>query len=229
MRCKSMGSQSSPPEKMGDFFDERSGDYDPHMRQALASFGAFYGAVAQPIPHTREPLQILDLGCGTGLELGAILRRAPKARITGIDLSAGMLAQLRRKHAEHLGQILLIQGSYLAMPLTRTTYDYVVSVMTLHHLRPAAKRCLYERIRRALVEGGRYIEGDYIVPENGVARAWAEYQEKAVRLEDGGPGRYHVDLPLPMAMQRELLLQAGFGQVHVLWAEAKSAVYVAGL
>lgn len=218
---------SSALQKMGDFFDERSSGYDAHMRQAVASFGAFYGAVAQPIPHTQEPLQILDLGCGTGLELGPILDRAPRARITGLDLSAKMLAQLRSKHREHRGQLLLIQGSYLEMPFAKIRYDYVLSVMTLHHLRPAAKRGMYEWIHQALEDGGRYIEGDYIVSEQEAGRAWDEYLDKAARLEDGGAGRYHIDLPLSMAMQRQLLLQAGFGRVYVIWEEAGSAVYVA--
>jgi tRNA (cmo5U34)-methyltransferase len=219
---------SSSPEKMGDFFDQRSSGYDAHMRQALDSFEAFYEAVAQPIPRTGEALQILDIGCGTGLELGPIFQRVPKAQITGIDLSAGMLAQLRSKHAERLGQIRLIQASYLQMPLAGTGYDYVISVMTLHHLRPATKRRLYEWIRRALKVGGRYIEGDYVVGKDKAGAACAAYQEKAVEVESRGAGNYHIDLPLTMAMQRQLLRQAGFEHADVIWAEVESAVYVAG-
>jgi tRNA (cmo5U34)-methyltransferase len=223
-----MGSESLPlPEEMGDFFDQRSGGYDAHMRQAVASFGAFYKAVAQPIPITQEPVRILDLGCGTGLELGPILERAPEARITAVDLSARMLAQLRSKHGARRRQILLIQGSYLEMPLARTPYDYVVSVMTLHHLQPEAKRSMYERIREAVKDGGRYIEGDYVVSEDEAGRVWAEYQEQVARMGDGRPGGYHIDLPLTMVMQRRLLLQAGFSRVDVIWAESEAAVYVA--
>lgn len=40
-------------------------------------------------------MHLLDLGCGTGLSTGALLAAAPKARITAVDASAGMLAQAR--------------------------------------------------------------------------------------------------------------------------------------
>lgn len=224
-----MNSESvRPPEEMGAFFDQRSGGYDAHMRQALNSFEAFYEAVALPIPRTEEALQILDIGCGTGLELGPILQKAPNAQITGIDLSVGMLAQLRLKYLERGDQISLIQGSYLQMPLTRTRYDYAVSVMTLHHLQPATKGWLYNRIRQTLKAGGTYIEGDYVVGQAQAGQAWTEYEEKAALVGASGEGVYHIDLPLTMALQRRLLLHAGFGPVEVIWEEAGAAVYAAG-
>jgi len=84
------------------------------------------------------------------LELGWIIDREPNARITGIDLSGNMLAQLRSKQADRLEQIGLIQGSYLQVPFGEARFDFAISVMTLHHLLPDRKRQLYARIRKAL-------------------------------------------------------------------------------
>jgi tRNA (cmo5U34)-methyltransferase len=228
MLREQMNSQSSePPEKMSGFFDQRSNGYDEHMQQTIASFRAFYEAIAQPIPCTEEVVHILDIGCGTGLEFGPILQRAPKARITGVDLSERMLEQLRSKWVRRLGQITLIHGSYLEVPFDEAEYDYIVSVMTLHHLLPARKRQLYGRIRQALKAQGKYIEGDYIVSKDKQEQMLAEYREKVGFM--GGPreGTYHVDIPLTMEMQRELLLKAGFAKVEVIWQEGEAAVYVA--
>jgi tRNA (cmo5U34)-methyltransferase len=228
MLREQMNSQSSePPEKMSDFFDERSNGYDEHMRQSVASFQAFYEAIAQPIPCTEEVLHILDVGCGTGLELGPIFLRAPNARITGIDLSKRMLEHLRNKYASRLGQITLIQGSYLEMSFGQAEYDYGVSVMTLHHLLPERKGRLYEKIRQALKEEGKYIEGDYIVSKEKHGPILAEYREKLRSVTESGDGHYHVDIPLTMEMQRELLLKAGFARVEVIWKEGEAAAYVA--
>jgi tRNA (cmo5U34)-methyltransferase len=209
------------------FFDARSDGYDAHMQQSVASFEAFYAAIARAIPCTEQALHILDIGCGTGLELDPIFRRAPNARITGVDLSANMLAQLRSKYAQRLGQITLIQGSYLETPLGQARYDCAVSVMTLHHLLPTRKGRLYARIRRALKEGGRYIEGDYVVSEDEAARLLAEYREKVGSVGGGQEGTYHVDIPLTIARHRELLLEAEFATVAVTWQEDEAAVYVA--
>jgi tRNA (cmo5U34)-methyltransferase len=215
------------PEKMTDFFDERSHGYDEHMQQSIASFQAFYEAIAQPMPCTEEVLHILDIGCGTGLEFGPILRRAPNARITGIDLSERMLEQLRSKYVRRLGQITLVQGSFLEVPFDEAEYDYAVSVMTLHHLLPARKRQLYGKIRQALKAKGRYIEGDYVVSKEKAEQMFTEYQESVRFMERCREGNYHVDIPLTMEMQRELLLNAGFAKVEMIWEEGEAAVYVA--
>ena len=223
-----MSSQSSQiPEKMTDFFDERAHGYDEHMQQSIASFEAFYEAIAQPIPCTEEVLQILDIGSGTGLEFGPIFQRAPNAQITGVDLSERMLEHLRSKYERHLGQITLIQGSYLEMPFDEAKYDYGVSVMTLHHLLPKRKGRLYERIRQALKEGSKYIEGDYIASKEKEGRMLAEYREKMGLVGECGEEIYHIDIPLMMSIQRELLLEAGFAKVEVIWEEGEAAVYVA--
>ena len=82
-----------------------------------------------------------------------------------IDLSEKMLDLFREKHAGHLSQITLIRASYLDVVLESGSFDYAVSVMTLHHLYPETKRHLYEKIRSWLKPGGTYIEGDYVVSE----------------------------------------------------------------
>lgn len=48
------------------------------------------------------PKQILDLGCGTGKNLCALAQAFPQAQITGVDLSAAMLAQAGRNLAQKL-------------------------------------------------------------------------------------------------------------------------------
>ena len=48
------------------------------------------------LPGDGEGLHLLDLGCGTGASTLALLAAAPKARITAVDGSAGMLAKARQ-------------------------------------------------------------------------------------------------------------------------------------
>ena len=48
------------------------------------------------------PKQILDLGCGTGKNLCALAKAFPQAQITGVDLSAAMLAQAGRNLVQKL-------------------------------------------------------------------------------------------------------------------------------
>lgn len=210
------------PEKMKDFFDSRSGSYDHHMQQNISSFEVFYEKIAEPIAPNKEPVTILDLGCGTGLELEAIFKKAPAARVTGIDLSGEMLEKLSKKYHSRASQIELIQGNYLEWDMGREKFDYVISVMTVHHLLPKPKEQLYRKINRALRPGGTYIEGDYYVS----GEKEREFLEKYQALDEEGRGRYHIDIPFSVETQRRLFSGAGFSRMEVIWEEGDSGIMV---
>lgn len=237
------------PEEMARFFDVRADGYDDHMRRTVRSFAEFYEAVARgvagadgcvasdssktsgplegPNGTVAQPVRLIDLGCGTGLELERVFGHLPDARVTCIDLSAGMLDELARKYADRKDQIRIIQGSYVTVPLGEEQYDRAVSVMSVHHLLPDAKRRLYEKVRRSLKPGGRYVEGDYIVSQEEEARLLAEYREQAKSTGEPADGYYHIDIPFSVETQTRLLLEAGFRSVEVTWQESAAAVMVA--
>ena len=124
-------------EKMADFFEARLDGYDAHMMNGIAFAERFYPYTAGQLPKA-ENSRILDLGCGTGLELEAYFRLCPTAKVTGIDLSGGMLAALKRKFADQ--DITLIQGSYFEVPFGEAAFDAAVSVESLHHFTREEKK-----------------------------------------------------------------------------------------
>jgi tRNA (cmo5U34)-methyltransferase len=213
-----------PAEEMTHFFDARAGDYDAHMRTVIPSFDAFYSGLAEPLPASDAPIRVLDLGCGTGLELAGIWARAPRARITGIDLSAQMLARLRERYLSRAEQLELVQGSYLTHPLGAEVFDFAVSAMTLHHLPPEQKAVLYARLRKSLRPGGAYVEGDYVVEPAEEARLLLAFRQ-ATRAEEPGAPLRHLDAPASLATQEALLGGAGFSGFHLRWHEGEAAIY----
>ncbi len=117
-------------EKMSDFFEARLDGYDEHMMTAIESADEFYPFTARQLPN--EPnARVLDLGCGTGLELEEYFKLNPTAKITGVDLSEGMLNALREKFKHK--DITLIKGSYFDVPFGVSVFDCAVSVESLHH------------------------------------------------------------------------------------------------
>lgn len=215
---------AQPADEMERFFDARAPGYDEHMQSVIRSFESFYAGIAAPIPATDAPMHVLDLGCGTGLELEGIWARAPRARITGIDLSAGMLARLRERWATRASQLELIKGSYLERPLGERTFDCAISVMTLHHLPPDQKAHLYARVRASLLPGGIYVEGDYVVEQAEEARLLSAYRN-VIRAEQPGAPQRHIDIPASLATQEELLGRAGFTDFRLFWREGDAAIY----
>ena len=118
-------------EKMSDSFENRLDGYDEHMMTNIESAGEFYPFTAKMLP-AAENCSILDLGCGTGLELEDYYLLCPSAKVTGIDLSQGMLSALGKKFADK--EITLIVGSYFDVPLGKAIFDAAVSVESLHHI-----------------------------------------------------------------------------------------------
>ena len=216
-----------PPERMADFFDARSDGYDEHMRSSVSEFDTFYQSIARIVSPTDQPVKILDIGCGTGLELDAIFKRAPQARITAIDLSRGMLRELRTRFSERLDQITLVTGSYLHIPLGEAVYEYAVSVMTLHHLLPRTKHRLYGRVKEALKPGGTFIHADWVVSVSEECRYRLHYREMTRATQSCEDGCYHIDMPLAAASEKELLLEAGFSSVEEAWRSEGTVVFAA--
>ncbi len=208
---------------MADFFDTRADDYDEHMRANVESFDAFYAAVADGVPVTDEPIEILDLGVGTGLELPAVLEKVPNARITGIDVSSEMLARLRSRLADRLDRVRLLQASFLDVDFGRGVYDLVLSTMALHHWTPEVKATLYRRIFVALRPGRRFVNGDYVFSDGQRDPLPTFPGASAGESED----LVHVDMPLPVDVETRLLGEAGFLSIRVPFRTARSAVFVA--
>ena len=145
-------------EKMGEFFDSRLDGYEEHQLNCIESANDFYPFTAGCLPQAPGT-RILDLGCGTGLELGYYFGMVPSAEVTGIDLAPGMLQELRDKFPEK--KMTLVMGSYFDVPLGEGIFDAAVSVESLHHFTKEEKIPLYAKIRRALKTGGYFIITDY--------------------------------------------------------------------
>lgn len=216
------------PEEMGAFFDRVSDHYDEvHVTLVYDDPAAFYAKVAEPITPTDAPVQILELGIGTGLEVAALFARVPNAHITGIDLSDKMLGLLQEKYADRQHQITLIQGSYLDPLPDAPAFDYCVSVMTMHHLLAEKKLSVYQNIQRALKPGGKYIEGDYIVSQEAADEEMAAYQAALGEDSVTHDGVFHLDIPMTAGQIAGLLKQAGFRKVEVIWQQEVNAILVA--
>jgi len=201
-------------EKMAAFFDARLEGYDEHMLETIEGAPEFYPFTAQCLP--RNPnAAILDLGCGTGLELQWYFSLNPGAKVTGIDLAEGMLGALKAKFPDK--DITLIQGSYFEVPLGENRFDGAVSVESLHHFTIDEKIPLYAKLHRALKNDGYFILTDYFAPSDAEERL---FRQELLRLkaEQGISDQafYHYDTPLTVEHEIQALTTAGFSHVEPL-------------
>ena len=201
-------------EKMSDFFEARLDGYDEHMLTNIESADEFYPFTAKQLPRV-ENCHILDLGCGTGLELHEYYPLNPSAMVTGIDLSQGMLAALKKKFADK--DISLICGSYFDIPFGISSFDSAVSVESLHHFTKAEKVPLYTKLHRALKDNGYFVLTDYFSLSD-EEEQMHQQNLAALKAAQGIADKefYHYDTPLTVKHETEALLEAGFSSVEVL-------------
>lgn len=201
-------------EKMAAFFEARLDGYEEHMLKNIESAEEFYPFTVQQLPD-GEGAAVLDLGCGTGLEMDFYFRRNPAAKITGIDLSEGMLRAFAEKYPDKV--LNLICGSYFDVPLGERTFDAAVSVESLHHFTKQKKVFLYEKLHRALKPGGYFVLTDYFSLSDEEENLQAQTL-LVLKAEQGLSDDvfYHYDTPLTVQHEIEALCAAGFAKVEIL-------------
>ena len=201
-------------EKMGEFFDARVNGYEEHQLTTIDSAKEIYPFTAGCLPKAAGS-HVLDLGCGTGLELGYYFETVPTAIVTGIDLAPGMLDKLRAKFPDK--SLTLICGSYFDVPFEESAFDAAVSVESLHHFTKEEKIPLYTNVRKALKPGGFFILTDYFALSGDEEQFHREELLRLKKEQSIADGEfYHYDTPLTVEHEKEALFAAGFSAVTVL-------------
>jgi tRNA (cmo5U34)-methyltransferase len=182
--------------------------YRSLMRSEVPAYDELQDAVAAATKEVNAR-RVLDLGTGTGETAGRVLAVHDGAFLVGVDESDEMLTMARQALPASRVELLV---SRLQDPLPTGPFEVVVSALAVHHLDAPAKAELFGRIYSLLSDGGRFVMGDVVVPEN---------PEDAVTPVDGG-----YDLPDSVKDQLRWLGDAGF-DAAVAWQQGDLAVLVA--
>lgn len=217
----------SRPLPMGEFFDRVAHQYDAVHTSHIDQGEAFYVAIGEPITPTNEPIRVLSLGAGTGLDLVAVVERAPNANIDCLDLSPRMLENLQDRFRASTASISTQCASYLDFDYDAASYDLILAAATLHHQTEEEKADLYPRIRKALAGAGMLIIGDFFVGERDAELFREHYDRAQSEGYDVRSGKYHLDIPTTQAREEALLRNAGFKRVETTWQSANYSILVA--
>lgn len=186
--------------------------YEQHMVPAI--FARWAPDLVQAAG-VRPAERVLDVACGTGAVTRLLAEQVgPAGRVTGLDITPGMLAAARL--AAPSQRIEWLEGSAVEMPLPDGTFDAVVCQQGLQFFpdKPAA----LSEMRRVLKRGGRLALScwrsvehtpGYLVLEQALARRVGPEKAALPPFSLGDAGAI-----------RGLVVGAGFREVK-LRAEAK--------
>lgn len=225
-----------------------------------ANFASVYDRLMQDVPYTEwirylnrlfekhgiTPESILDIGCGTG---NVTLPLAEMGyNLTGLDMSAEMLAVAESKAREKNLNIKWVQQDMIMMNLGGLQYDMVISMTdSLNYLEDSkSMEQVFSLVRDVLNPGGWFIfdlnshykisevfgDNTFTLQDEDIAYIWENSYDPAtgtcimdliffVREADGRYRRFqeqHSETGYDVEMIKELLIRTGFS-VEAIYAE----------
>jgi ubiquinone/menaquinone biosynthesis C-methylase UbiE len=129
----------------GEYFDRlvgETGEFNPFEDRAWDALAARFASVT----NGTGPLQVLDIGCGTGASKRIYAARA--SVYVGVDLSLGALRAARARHRDNAW----LQADGTRLPFRDGSFDVAALSSVLHHVPDMT--AMLSAARRAVRPGG---------------------------------------------------------------------------
>lgn len=211
-------------DKVRSMFDDIAGDYDRlnHV-MSLDVDKIWRRRAVHMVVEERKEADILDLACGTGDSSIALAEKLTKGRVTGVDLSEGMLAVMREKvEKKGLGDRISIElGDGENLRFDDGSFDRVTICFGLRNYEDVEKGL--REMLRVLKPGGRALILELSQPENPIIKWIYDIYFLHILPRIGGKGsgnlaayRYLPASVVAFPHRREfmgMMSEAGFAKV----------------
>ncbi|MGI0017470.1 MAG: class I SAM-dependent methyltransferase [Nitrosotalea sp.] len=108
--------------------------------------------------------RVLDVGCGTGYLVRMLAEIVgPDGSVVGVDAAPEMVAYAASRSRSAANASFEV-GSAGALSFPDSTFDAVLSSLTMHHLAPAEQLPAVREMRRVLKPGGRLLIAEFQAP-----------------------------------------------------------------
>lgn len=213
-------------------FEEEAIKYDSIIIKLIPYYKEMVQAIIATIPfQSGKEIDIIDLGCGTGTISHTIQQQYGEAKFTLVDIAENMLKIAEQKLGKNCTYI---NSDFNSFDFDKQ-YDVIVSSLALHHLETDSdKQLFYNKIYKALKEGGVFINGDVVKAQTEKLQEtfiekWVAYMNRSVDIKEINekwlPNYYAEDRPIPLMSHLEMLKNAGFKDIDVVWKYYGFSVY----
>jgi len=121
----------------------------------------------------------LDVGCGTGALIQAILDDRTPREVVGVDPSSAYIAYARRQIVDP--RVRYEVGDARSLPVASSQYDAVVSGLVINVLSPAGQHDAIREMARAARRGG--VVAAYVWDYSGQLAPRAQFWDAAIALD----------------------------------------------
>lgn len=218
------GDSRHKSEQVRDMFDNIAPAYDFMNRAMTLGIDRSWRAKAIAMVKARNPREILDVATGTADLAIEMWRKMPRVKITGVDLSEGMIERGRAK-VESLGasdHITLLSADCLSLPFADGSFDAVTVAFGVRNFENLAVG--YREMARVLRSGGMLTVVELSRPVNPIIKPFYNLYTRGVipllgRIVSSDSSAYRylgesiAAVPQGEAMTR-LMKESGFGETR---------------
>ncbi len=215
-------------------FEEEAQQFDRIIQQLIPYYDQMLAAVIAAIPFEKDsPIQVLDLGCGTGTLAQHILQAFPLAHLTCLDFSEQMIGMAQAKLAGFSRISYRVQDFQDYSSTER--YHAIVSSLALHHLvTDNEKQAFFRKVYEGLLPGGCFYNADVVLGasehlQSQYMKRWKRFMQRQIsedEIENVWLRKYsEEDRPAQLVEQVTWLSAIGYESVDVLWKYYNFAVY----
>jgi len=156
-------SQLGKKEQVAQMFDTISGKYDGLNRVISFGIDVKWRKKVLKLVSDTKPETVLDIATGTG-DLAILMTQTGAKKITGLDISAGMLEVGRKKIAERKldGKIDMVLGDSENIPFEDNSFDSITVAFGVRNFENLEKGL--SEILRVLKPGGIFVILETSVP-----------------------------------------------------------------
>jgi tRNA (cmo5U34)-methyltransferase len=231
-----VGSQERSRVTIEEAFNDSIEYYDDWMEKALPNYADLFGTAIELIPfEPGAPIDVLDLGAGTGLFSKHVLGKYPKANFMLYDLIEKMLGVARKRFEKNAQQFQYTVRDFRKIQGAQE-YDLIISSLSIHHLEDEEKRKLFGRIYTLLRKGGIFLNVDQIRGGTDYLRElywnhWLTQVRRAgfseERIQESIGRRIPYDRDALLGDQLHWLKDVGFGNVDCVYKNFFVCVFLA--
>lgn len=201
-----------------------SNEYDDKIKRTLPYYEEFYKQVIDVVNVCKnDPLEWLDVGCGTGKMAEVALNRTNIKNFIFCDHSADMINLAKKRY--HSAKTEFIISSVQEIDFCNQ-FDVVTAIQVNHYLHKEGRIQAVKNCHNALRNGGIFITFENFAPFSDIGKdlfikRWRNYQLSQGKSEnacDSHLSRYNKDyFPITLSEHLKIMYACGFKTVEIIW------------
>ncbi len=223
--------------KRQDIYNATGGGYEEerygtsHMQSYLENRCQALINIIEHFHGDKKDLQILEVGCGTGLTLQFLAQKNSSTKLFGMDFSETMLRQAHDKALQTKNRIAVTLGNAFGLPFNDRQFDVVYATRFIHQFYHEDKKKLHRELSRVTEKGGVVVIEFYAYGYHWLrfhtggakGKSWESYfshYPTAKEIRDIVGGTFE---PIPVRLAGERLFHKILGGNGVQWLMKKAA------